>query len=124
MNPCQRCNSSRIAKVSAKCSDMFSLCTGKLNYDGYVPREMGIGGGDCVQFAYCFECGQIQGEWPKTQSTIDDLTLEMMTKNIDGLRREIRRQRDPITVREMEEELSEMEEAYEVSLMEQQEARG
>jgi hypothetical protein len=31
---------------------------------GYVPRDLGIGGGDAVHFDYCLACGQIQGEFP------------------------------------------------------------
>jgi len=31
---------------------------------GYVPRDLGIGGGDDVNFDYCLDCGQIQGRFP------------------------------------------------------------
>ena len=30
----------------------------------YVPRDLGIGGGDDVHFDYCLDCGQIQGKFP------------------------------------------------------------
>jgi len=29
-----------------------------------VPRDLGIGGGDDVQFDYCLGCGQIQRRFP------------------------------------------------------------
>jgi hypothetical protein len=35
-----------------------------LREQGYVPRDLGIGGGDDVHFAYCLDCGQIQGKFP------------------------------------------------------------
>jgi hypothetical protein len=61
------CKHVRAACVSAKCSD---LCWVKIlnrdgqEHDGYVPDDMGIGGGDYVDFNYCLDCGQIQGKWP------------------------------------------------------------
>ncbi len=61
---CDECNSERVISVSGKCSDLFNA-----NYQGkslvdYVPEDMGIGGGDYVEFTYCLECGKIQGEFP------------------------------------------------------------
>jgi len=31
---------------------------------GEVPGDMGIGGGDYVEVAWCLDCGQLQGKWP------------------------------------------------------------
>ncbi len=52
--------------VSAKCADMFSANFKGLCYDDYVPGDIGIGSGcgDYVEFKYCLNCGQIQGEFP------------------------------------------------------------
>ena len=61
---CQKCNSERIVRTSAKCSDCFSADMGTKEHIGYVPRDIGIGGGDYVNFTYCLECGQIQGQFP------------------------------------------------------------
>lgn len=58
------CESNIIMNVSAKTSDMFNASIGNLDYDGYVPTDIGIGGSDYIQFSYCLECGQIQGEFP------------------------------------------------------------
>jgi len=56
--------------VSAKCSDLFSATLLGASYNGYVPREIGIGGGDFVEFDYCLDCGQIQGDsFPVTNTT-------------------------------------------------------
>jgi hypothetical protein len=64
-NPCQKCGSPSVIRVSAKCSDMFSMRWPKgKEQNGYVPRFLNIGGGDYVEFSYCLSCGQIQGKWP------------------------------------------------------------
>jgi hypothetical protein len=31
-----------------------------VEYDGYVPTGIGIGGNDYLEFDYCLNCGQIQ----------------------------------------------------------------
>lgn len=65
MSPCQRCGSARTCKVSGKTSDMFCWkYLGRDWKDGYVPYDIGIGGGDDVAFSYCMDCGQIQGIFP------------------------------------------------------------
>jgi hypothetical protein len=37
----------------------------------YVPRYLGLGGGDYVKFEFCLECGRIQGDFPMEE--IDEL---------------------------------------------------
>jgi hypothetical protein len=61
---CQTCKSERMIDVSAKCSDMFTASIGDHEYDGYVPHDMEIGGGDYLEIYYCADCGQIQGDFP------------------------------------------------------------
>ena len=64
---CSTCDSEKIVEISAKTSDRFSMsciAEGLGDYDGYVPDGIGIGGGDYVEFSYCLDCGQIQGNWP------------------------------------------------------------
>lgn len=61
---CIRCKSERIMRVSGKVSDrcwMEYLYTG-VDYDGYVPTGIGVGGNDYLEFDYCLNCGQIQDE--------------------------------------------------------------
>ena len=67
---CQSCKSDNILKVSGKVSDMFfgSLVNAEIEKDGYVPNDIGIGGGDYIEFDYCLKCGQIQGEFPLSPS--------------------------------------------------------
>jgi hypothetical protein len=64
MLKCQRCGSNRVADMTAKCSDMCGLSIGEYDNDGYVPGDMGVGGGDYVEMKWCLECGQLQGNWP------------------------------------------------------------
>ncbi len=61
---CIKCNSHRIMRVSGKVSDrcwMEAMET-MVEYDGYVPTGIGIGGNDYLEFDYCLNCGQIQDE--------------------------------------------------------------
>jgi hypothetical protein len=72
METCQRCRATRIVSISAKVSDRFCASMdvddgttyGKpVEYDGYVPRDMGLGrGGDYLDIVYCLTCGQIQAD--------------------------------------------------------------
>lgn len=47
-----------IIHIRAKCNDMFSMD----DYVGYVPYDLGIGGGDYIEFSFCKRCGLIQGD--------------------------------------------------------------
>lgn len=70
---CERsnCVSTRIATVNAKCSDMCQFILGNIDHEGYVPRGVGIGGGDYIEFDYCLDCGQIQGHFPVEDPELD-----------------------------------------------------
>ncbi len=63
---CKNCNSERVAQVSAKCSDMCHiLFPGSEDFtNGYVPSDIGIGGGDYIEFGWCLNCGIIQDDFP------------------------------------------------------------
>ncbi len=64
MSNCQACKSERIMSIYAKCSDLCVCNFGEHEHQGYVPSDIGVGGGDDVQFEYCLDCGQIQGDFP------------------------------------------------------------
>lgn len=65
MRKCQQCGQTRLVSVCAKCSDLCNIqFWGGKEQNGYVPSKFGIGGGDYVEFTYCFDCGQIQGKFP------------------------------------------------------------
>jgi hypothetical protein len=56
-----------VGSITAKSSDLNSVTIGPDNAyesDGYVPKGIGIGGGDYVEFDWCLDCGQIQHEFP------------------------------------------------------------
>jgi len=63
---CITCKSERVANISSKPSDMnhVSLNTVEREKAGYVPCDMGIGGGDYIRFSWCLDCGQMQGKFP------------------------------------------------------------
>ena len=69
---CQRCSSSRLARVRAHCSDLCSVDLAGRHLHDYVPRDLGIGGGDDVQFDYCLDCGQIQGKFPLPRASMEE----------------------------------------------------
>jgi hypothetical protein len=61
---CQKCKSERVITINGKVSDCFDAHVGENDYDGYVPADLGVGSGDYINFEYCADCGQIQGEFP------------------------------------------------------------
>ena len=61
---CQRCQSERLAGISARRSDLCFADVGSNETHGYVPGDMGVGGGDYVDISYCMDCGQMQGTFP------------------------------------------------------------
>ena len=72
---CDQCGASRLLSVSAKCSDLCHVMDpndGERETDGYVPRDLGIGGGDYLEFKYCLQCGKIQGSFPITEDPFED----------------------------------------------------
>lgn len=69
---CQKCNSTRIAEIGGKVSDMcFISLPNNKEHDGYVPDDMGIGCGDYLGFSLCLDCGQVQGNWPLPLSKLE-----------------------------------------------------
>jgi hypothetical protein len=52
---------------------MCSVDLAGRHYHGYVPRDLGFGGSDDVQFDYCLDCGQIQGQFPLPPAELETL---------------------------------------------------
>ncbi len=73
MAQCQRCSSPRLGRILAHCSDMCSVDLAGRHEYGYVPRDLGVGGGDDVQFAYCLDCGRIQGRFPLPPTQMEEV---------------------------------------------------
>lgn len=59
------CLHKNVMKIYAKSNDCNQIeINGKLVVDGYyIPRWIGIGGGDTLEFAFCTDCGQILGHY-------------------------------------------------------------
>ncbi len=84
-----KCGSDRIISISAKCSDCFGMTIYGRDYDGYVPKDIGVGGGDYIELDYCMECGQIQGKFPLPQAKFEiDLCItcgeELLVEGDEG----------------------------------------
>lgn len=69
---CKKCNSNRVADVNGKVSDMCFVSINGKEHDGYVPKDMNIGGGDYLEFQYCLDCGQIQGKFPLPTTKLEN----------------------------------------------------
>ena len=61
---CDKCESNAIINFMGKTSDLCHIEMGIAEYNGECPRDIGIGGGDYVNFHYCLTCGKIQGNFP------------------------------------------------------------
>jgi hypothetical protein len=70
---CDKCESGRIAQIGAKCSDCCGVTLNKVNYDGYVPKDLGVGGGDYIEFNLCLDCGKVQGRFPLPPTKIESV---------------------------------------------------
>jgi len=68
---CQKCQSPRVASISGKTSDMCGVSIGEREQDGYVPRDMNVGGGDHLRFSMCLNCGQHQGKFPVPPTALE-----------------------------------------------------
>ena len=69
---CQKCESKRIASIGAKCSDMCMVTLGEREHHGYVPQDMGIGGGDYIEIELCLDCGHANGKWPIPPTKLEE----------------------------------------------------
>jgi hypothetical protein len=86
---CQGCKGENVATVSSKCSDRCHWRADGIDVDGYVPEGVGIGGGDYVYFSYCFDCGQMQGEWPIKGNALLEMRAQTIESQIKNLQREV-----------------------------------
>jgi hypothetical protein len=59
-------------KINAKCSDMCYASVPELGLekDGYVPRGLGIGGGDYIELTIDTETGKVDGWKPLSEQTL------------------------------------------------------
>lgn len=69
---CQRCSYPRVITIQSHAVDMHSARVGTREHDGYLPHDLGLGGGDDLRVTYCLHCGQIQGEFPLSPCALED----------------------------------------------------
>lgn len=68
----------KVLSFTAKCSDLFSgqITDEDFNtikeYDGYVPKDLGIGGGDYLEMEIDLQTGQIINWKPIKEIEIED----------------------------------------------------
>lgn len=70
---CFKCQSDKILIINAKCNDMCQIDYKNHDYDGGVPNNLNIGGGDYIGINLCINCGTVQGEWPLHDDIIEEL---------------------------------------------------
>lgn len=71
-----KCGSKRIIQVNGKTDDRFSASyrsTPVRYYDGYVPYNLHLGGGDYLSIKFCADCGVIQNFKPIPDETITEV---------------------------------------------------
>jgi hypothetical protein len=68
---CEKCNSDRMAEINGKCNDMACVSIGEKEHLGYMPDDLGVGGGDYISFRVCLNCGIIDGKWPLPISELE-----------------------------------------------------
>jgi len=83
---CQKCNSNRLMGISAKSNDLNTIrnYAKSVTYEGYVPEDIGIDGGDSLEFDWCLNCGQIQGLWPIPVSDFEDCKDDYAQEDEEG----------------------------------------
>jgi len=65
-----KCGSDKIIHISGKTDDTCSVSFKDVEGEGYVPSDLGIGGGDYIDFSFCGNCGLIQGFQPMSEDDI------------------------------------------------------
>lgn len=88
---CKNCKFEHLVAVGAKCSDLCNVDYNGQSKQGYVPDDIGIGGGDYIEFDYCPNCGMMYGDFPKTinlgeEDEIDEENLESSSRENETTR--------------------------------------
>lgn len=87
---CQRCKSTRVIGINALAKDMFTVRPPGQTWDtlpvtsngDYAPAGINLddpskyANGDAIQFDFCLDCGQMQGEWPVPNPTWWEASLD------------------------------------------------
>lgn len=65
MSKCDKCSSVNILSVNGKCNDLVYLRCLESEQEGEAPEEVSVMRGDYIRFAYCLDCGKVQGVFPQ-----------------------------------------------------------
>ena len=76
MSNCQKCKSSRIMSICTSIYDECQISIGDVIYNGDIPSDLEIGENKTIEFDYCCDCGQIQGEFPLILTSIENNQIE------------------------------------------------
>jgi hypothetical protein len=84
---CQRCQNDRLLWICVKTRDGFSGVIKDKAYSGYIPPDIGINDEfmDYLQFHFCLNCGQVQGNYPLPITMIEKGEIESSTDTSDDL---------------------------------------
>jgi hypothetical protein len=66
------CLHKRVLRISSKTCDCFNITGDDIDYEGYVPEGLNLGGGDYIEFSYCIDCGKIMGQFPISEEDLKD----------------------------------------------------
>jgi len=67
------CGNDKFVRVSGKTGDMSSVSYDDIRKHGYVPRGLGIGGGDYIELSICIACGKVENFQPLTDEEIREI---------------------------------------------------
>jgi hypothetical protein len=82
---CTECRSQRLVSVLSHAADRHLVKMGNVEHCDYLPKDMGIGGGDDNHFTLCLNCGQVQGAWPVAETQIEKKKKEQEEKEKNEL---------------------------------------
>lgn len=71
---CSHCGNPSLVIINAKCSDKCYIKYQDMEYEGYVPLGLNIGGGDYLSIAYCHVCGKASPNSLSTEKVTEILT--------------------------------------------------
>jgi hypothetical protein len=66
-----KCGSERIVNICGHSVDENVIKVGNFEIMDYLPGDMGIGDAGDIEFSYCLQCGQIQGEFPVKKTKLE-----------------------------------------------------
>lgn len=82
---CQQCKSARVATMRAHTDNQCQWKGDGYNHSGDLPESVGLGKRNIIKFAYCLDCGQLQGDFPISMEPARKLQISGLEVEIDFL---------------------------------------